>query len=82
MAKVRIPNLALRVLGLSLRRLSADIEAVYGYPVFVAESFVDVSRFAGTCYRASNGRSLGLTRGFACRVFESVNSSVNPSPRR
>ena len=28
-------------------------------------TFVDVSRFVGTCYRASNWRSLGLTRGFA-----------------
>ena len=61
----RVPNLASRVLGLSLRRLSADIQAVHGYPVFLAETFVDVSRFAGTCYRASNWRSLGMTRGFA-----------------
>ncbi len=61
----RVPNLASRVLGLSLRRLSADIQAVHGYPVFLAETFVDVSRFFGTCYRASNWRSLGLTRGFA-----------------
>ena len=61
----RVANLASRVLGLSLRRLCADIQAVHGYPVFVAETFVDVSRFAGTCYRASNWRSLGLTRGFA-----------------
>ena len=57
--------LASRVLGLSLRRLSQDIQAVHGYPVFLAETFVDVSRFVGTCYRASNWRSLGLTRGFA-----------------
>ena len=48
-----IPNLASRVLGLSLRWLSADIEAAHGYPAFLAEMFVDVSRFAGTCYRAS-----------------------------
>ena len=61
----RVPNLASRVLGLSLRRLSADIQAVHGYPVFLAETFVDVSRFLGTCYRASNWHSLGLTRGFA-----------------
>ena len=53
------------MLGLSLRRLSQDIQAVHGYPVFLAETFVDVSRFVGTCYRASNWRSLGLTRGFA-----------------
>ena len=42
----------------SLRRLSQDIQAVHGYPVFLAETFVDVSRFVGTCYRASNWRSL------------------------
>ena len=40
-------NLASRVLGLSLRRLSQDIQAVHGYPVFLAETFVDVSRFVG-----------------------------------
>ena len=61
----RVPNLASRVLGLSLRRLSADIQAVHGYPAFLAETFVDVSRFSGACYRASNWRSPGLTRGFA-----------------
>ena len=61
----RVPNLASRVLGLSLRRLSADIQAVHGYPVLLAETFVDPARFAGTCYRASNWRSLGMRRGFA-----------------
>ena len=59
-----VANLASRVLGLSLRRLSGDMRAVHGYPVHLAESFVDVGRFAGTCYRASNWRSLGLTRGY------------------
>ena len=53
------------VLGLNLRRLSQDIQVVLGYPVFLAETFVDVSCFAGTCYRASNWRSLELTRGFS-----------------
>ena len=60
-----VPNLASRVLGLSLRRLSRDMQAVHGYPVLLAESFVDPARFAGTCYRASNWGSLGLTRGYA-----------------
>ena len=60
-----VPNLASRVLGLSLRRLSRDMQAVHGYPVLLAETFVDPARFAGTCYRASNWRSLGLTRGYA-----------------
>ena len=35
------PNLASRVLGLSLRRLSDDMLAAHGYPVLVAETFVD-----------------------------------------
>lgn len=43
--------MASRVLGPSVRRLSADIEAAHGYPVFLVETFVDVLRFAGTCYR-------------------------------
>ena len=61
----RVPNLASRVLGLSLRRLSRDMEEIHGYPVFVAETFIDRSRFSGACYRASNWRSLGFTRGFS-----------------
>ena len=61
----RVPNLASRVLGLSLRRLSRDMEEIHGYPVYVAESFVDRSRFSGACYRASNWRPLGFTRGFS-----------------
>lgn len=61
----RIPNLASRVLSLSLRRLSTDMEAVFGHPVLLAETFVDPSRFTGSCYRAANWATLGLTRGFA-----------------
>ena len=61
----QVPNLASRVLGLSLRRLSDDMLAVHGYPVLVAETFVDPARFAGTCYRAANWRSLGMTGGYA-----------------
>ncbi len=45
----RIPNLASRVLGLALRRLSCDMEAQVGHPVLLAETFVDPSRYAGTC---------------------------------
>ena len=59
------PNLASRVLGLSLRRLARDMRALHGYPVLLAETFVDPSRFAGACYRAANWRSLGFTRGYA-----------------
>ena len=68
--KGEVRNLASRVLGLSLRRLSGDMRAGHGFPVLLAETFVDPSRFSGVCYRASNWRMLGLTRGYS-RVYGS-----------
>ncbi len=59
------PHLASSVLAANLRRLNADWQATYGHPVFLAETFVDTSRFRGTCYRASNWVSLGETRGWS-----------------
>jgi hypothetical protein len=50
----RVPNLASRILGLTLARLSADRQAVHGHRLLLAETFIDPSRFRGTCYRAAN----------------------------
>lgn len=61
---VRIKNLASKVLSLTTKRLSADWQAVYGHPVLLAETFVDDSRFLGTCYKAAGWLPLGKTRGF------------------
>ena len=60
-------NLASRILGANLRRLNRDWQAIYGHSVYMAETFVDVARFEGTCYRASNWIYLGQTRGFSRR---------------
>lgn len=62
---IRQPHLASRILGANARRLSRDWVHVYGHPIWLAETFVDVARFQGTCYRASNWQYLGLTRGFS-----------------
>jgi hypothetical protein len=61
----RYPNLASRVLGLCLRRLSADWQERWGHPVLVVESFVDESQYRGTCYRACGFEAVGATAGFA-----------------
>ena len=61
------PHLASCVLAANLRRLSSDWQAVYGHRVVLAESFVDPSRFRGTCYRASNWRYVGETIGWGKR---------------
>jgi len=60
----RYPNLASRVLGLVLRRLSADWQEHWGHPVLVVESFVDGSQYRGTCYRACGFEAVGATEGF------------------
>ena len=60
----RYPNLASRVLGLALRRLSADWQEHWAHPVLVVESFVDESQYRGTCYRACGFEAVGPTAGF------------------
>lgn len=62
---IHISNLASKVLSLNLKRLSSDFQKVYGHPVYLAETFVDISRYKGTCYRAANWRYVGLTTGYS-----------------
>ncbi len=63
--RARFPNLASRVLGLCLRRLCADWQERWKHPVLLVESFVDESRYRGTCYRACGFEAVGPTKGFA-----------------
>ena len=58
-------NLASKVLGLTLQRLSRDWQRRYGHPLLLVETFIDPARFTGTCYRAAGWIPLGLTRGYA-----------------
>jgi hypothetical protein len=62
---VRIKNLASHLLARSARVLSRDWLSFYGQPLYLLESFVDRSRFAGTCYKAANWIHVGQTRGCA-----------------
>jgi predicted transposase YbfD/YdcC len=57
--------LASQVLSLVTKRLSDDWARYHGHHILVAETFVDIQRFAGTCYRAANWIDVGLTQGFA-----------------
>ena len=60
---IRIKHLASKVLALNLKRLNADWQNKYGHAIYLAESFVDRSRFQGTCYQASNWHYVGQTKG-------------------
>jgi Domain of unknown function (DUF4338)/DDE_Tnp_1-associated/Transposase DDE domain len=61
----RYPNLASRVLGLVLRRLSPDWEARWAHPILAVESFVEETYAPGTCYKACGFEAVGVTAGFA-----------------
>jgi transposase len=60
---IRCPNLATKLLSLSAARLPSDWDQRYGIRPLLLETFVDTSRFLGTCYRAANWIAVGQTRG-------------------
>lgn len=60
---VEVPHLASHVLGLLARRIRTDWMSKYGHPIALLETFVDRSRFRGTCYRAANWKCVGQTQG-------------------
>lgn len=59
----RIPHLASHLLASNVRGLPLDWQNIYGYRPALAETFVDDSRFKGTCYKAANWIGVGLTQG-------------------
>ena len=70
---VKVKNLASRVLSLVLSRLPEDWEQRYEIRPVMVETFVDPSRFPGTCYRAANwtyvGDSAGRRDGVAKKIW-------------
>ena len=64
---VQVEHLASKVLAGSLRELGMVWSERFGHAPLLAETFVDPSRFAGTCYRAANWQRVGQTRGHAKR---------------
>lgn len=60
---VRVPGLASHLLALATRRLAQDWQSRYGHRVYLAETFVEADRFAGTAYRAAGWIDLGQTTG-------------------
>jgi hypothetical protein len=60
---VKVEHLASHLLGRMTRELSAAWSQVYDHPVYFAETFIDPTRFRGTCYRAANWLELGQTQG-------------------
>jgi hypothetical protein len=61
--QVKVPHLASHILSLCAKRLPRDWRQRYGVEPVLLESFVERSRFRGTCYRAANWQHVGSTSG-------------------
>jgi len=55
--------LASHMLSLICRRISSDWAAKYGHPVYLLETFVELGRFRGACYKGANWKRVGITAG-------------------
>jgi len=60
---VKIRNLASHILAKIALRISADWYDKYAHSLYLLETFVDKTRFRGTCYKAANWILLGQTKG-------------------
>jgi hypothetical protein len=60
---VQCRNLASRVLSMGMAAMPDDFERMYNYRPWLTESFVDTSRYSGTCYQAANWILAGQTKG-------------------
>ena len=60
---VRVKNLASRILSMATRQVQKDWESLYGCRPVLVETFVDIGKFIGTSYKASNWIYLGRTKG-------------------
>ena len=60
---VRVAHLASHLLSRITRRIDDDWRDKYGHRLYCLETFVDRSRYRGTCYRAANWRLVGQSTG-------------------
>jgi len=64
LCKKGTPNMASRILAFATSRIADDWHRYYAVRPQVVETFVEPSRFEGTCYKAANWVFVGRTRGF------------------
>ncbi len=60
---IDVPNLASKVLSLATKQIGGDWANLFGYRPVLIETFVDTTKYSGTCYRAANWQNIGKTKG-------------------
>lgn len=76
---VEARHLASHVLSRVLRQVRADWQRKYSRPLHLVETFVDTSRFFGSCYRAANWIEVGQTTG---RTRQDRSNQIHVPPKR
>ena len=56
-------NLASRILSLAGKQIRDDWQSRYNYSPVLLETFVEIGRFTGACYKAANWTQVGETSG-------------------
>ena len=72
---ITVPNLASYILSLSIKAVIQDWSSYYSVSPLILETFVDPTKFSGTCYKAANWIFLGKTRGYLKKGQSYQNSS-------
>lgn len=73
---VKVPHLASHLLARIARRISSDWQTLYNHPIYLLESFVDIERFKGTCYRAANWTCVGRSQGLGTKSKAGAQTSI------
>jgi len=60
---INVKYLASHILSRITKVISNDWKRLYNHPIYYIETFVDSTRFSGTCYRAAGWVYLGDTKG-------------------
>lgn len=70
---VDVKNLASKTLSIVSSQIADDWERIHGYRPFLLETFVDPSKYKGTCYQASNWEYIGKSVGKKLKT-----NTINP----
>ncbi|OGF63816.1 MAG: hypothetical protein A2Y62_03465 [Candidatus Fischerbacteria bacterium RBG_13_37_8] len=62
---VRVKYLASHILSKAIPLLAEDWQRQYNVAIYLVETFIEQERFQGTCYKASNWKHVGQSRGYA-----------------
>ena len=60
---VNVQHLASKTLAYAMRQIAEDWEAYHGYRPVLVETFVDPTKYKGTCYKAASWQHIGETAG-------------------